>query len=168
MDVRTAEDHDRSPLRLPGAVRLDPEQVGHGRGLDLLVDPGQTIVTYCASRDEQTSARVCRQLRRRGFPDVRILKGGLGAWANAGLPVEGKTHLPAIGVELYRNLALGDIERRRLAAGDVIFHEGEAADGNAYVIHAGTVEIRKRIDGADRHLNVMSKGQLLGAMALIR
>ncbi|MET0850561.1 MAG: trypsin-like peptidase domain-containing protein [Candidatus Rokuibacteriota bacterium] len=168
LDVRTAEDHDRSPLRLPGAVRLDPEQVAHGRGLDLVVEPAQPIVTYCASRDEQTSARVCRQLRRRGFSDVRILKGGLGAWANAGLPVEGKTHLPAIGVELYRNLALGDIERRCVAAGEVIFREGEDADGNAYVIHAGSVEIRKRIDGVDRHLNVMSEGQLLGAMALFR
>jgi 3-mercaptopyruvate sulfurtransferase SseA len=29
-------------------------------------------------------------LRRLGYRDVRILKGGLGSWANAGLPLEAK------------------------------------------------------------------------------
>jgi rhodanese-related sulfurtransferase len=33
---------------------------------------------------------VAQRLRRLGFNDVRILKGGLGSWANAGLPVEAK------------------------------------------------------------------------------
>jgi 3-mercaptopyruvate sulfurtransferase SseA len=27
-------------------------------------------------------------LRQLGYQDVRILKGGLGSWANAGLPLE--------------------------------------------------------------------------------
>jgi 3-mercaptopyruvate sulfurtransferase SseA len=31
---------------------------------------------------------VAQQLRSVGFKDVRILKGGLGGWANAGLPLE--------------------------------------------------------------------------------
>jgi 3-mercaptopyruvate sulfurtransferase SseA len=31
---------------------------------------------------------VAQQLRKVGFADVRVLKGGLGGWANAGLPVE--------------------------------------------------------------------------------
>jgi 3-mercaptopyruvate sulfurtransferase SseA len=34
---------------------------------------------------------VAHRLRRLGFKDVRILKGGLGSWANAGLPLEAKT-----------------------------------------------------------------------------
>lgn len=29
-------------------------------------------------------------LRRLGYRDVKILKGGLGSWANAGLPLEAK------------------------------------------------------------------------------
>jgi rhodanese-related sulfurtransferase len=37
-----------------------------------------------------TSARVARRLRQLGFRDVRILKGGLGSWANAGFPLEAK------------------------------------------------------------------------------
>jgi 3-mercaptopyruvate sulfurtransferase SseA len=38
-----------------------------------------------------TSARVALRLRQLGFRDVRILKGGLGSWASAGLPLEAKT-----------------------------------------------------------------------------
>jgi 3-mercaptopyruvate sulfurtransferase SseA len=37
-----------------------------------------------------TSARVAQRLRQLGFRDVRILKGGLGSWANAGFPLEAK------------------------------------------------------------------------------
>jgi 3-mercaptopyruvate sulfurtransferase SseA len=33
---------------------------------------------------------VALQLRRLGYRNVRILKGGLGSWANAGLPLETK------------------------------------------------------------------------------
>jgi len=33
---------------------------------------------------------VAQQLRKIGFKDVRILKGGLGGWANAGLPLESR------------------------------------------------------------------------------
>jgi rhodanese-related sulfurtransferase len=33
---------------------------------------------------------VARQLRDLGYRDVRILKGGLSSWADAGLPLEAK------------------------------------------------------------------------------
>lgn len=33
---------------------------------------------------------MARDLRKLGFKDVRILKGGLGGWANAGFPLEAK------------------------------------------------------------------------------
>jgi 3-mercaptopyruvate sulfurtransferase SseA len=41
---------------------------------------------------------VARDLRRLGYRNVRILKGGLGSWANAGLPLESKAVLepPAV------------------------------------------------------------------------
>jgi 3-mercaptopyruvate sulfurtransferase SseA len=34
---------------------------------------------------------VARQLRDLGYRDVRILKGGLSSWADAGLPLDAKT-----------------------------------------------------------------------------
>jgi len=33
---------------------------------------------------------VAQRLRQLGFRDVRIMKGGLGSWAKAGLPLESK------------------------------------------------------------------------------
>ena len=47
---------------------------------------------------------MAQKLRRLGYKDVKILKGGLGAWANSGLPLEAKAGLPTIGVELYKSM----------------------------------------------------------------
>jgi CRP-like cAMP-binding protein len=99
---------------------------------------------------------------------VRILKGGLGGWTNARLPVEAKSALPSVGLELYKNLSLGDIERRRFKPGDVIFKEGDDSGREAYVIHAGTVEIRRSFDGTERVLNRIGEGEPLGEMGILR
>jgi 3-mercaptopyruvate sulfurtransferase SseA len=50
---------------------------------------------------------VAHDLRKLGFKDVKILKGGLGAWTNAGLPIETRTDISAVGVELYKALIGG-------------------------------------------------------------
>ena len=167
LDVRTKSDFETSPLRLPGAVRAEPEAIEAGQfGLD--VDRGQLIIAYCTSPEEATSARVTLKLRERGFKNVRILKGGLGGWTNARLPVEAKSYLPSIGLELYKNLTLGDMERRSFKAGETIFKEGADPNGEAYIIHAGSVEIRRTFDGQSKTLNTMGEGELLGQMALFR
>jgi S1-C subfamily serine protease/rhodanese-related sulfurtransferase len=165
LDVRTKTDFETSPLKLPGAIRLEPEEAATGI---LNFEPSQLIVTYCTSRDEAQSARVTQELRQRGFRSVRILKGGLGGWTNARLPVEAKSALPSIGIEIYKNLTLGDVERRTFAAGQVICREGDDARGEAYVVHAGAVEIRKRFDGEERVLGKLGEGDLFGEMALFR
>jgi rhodanese-related sulfurtransferase len=167
LDVRTTTDFETSPLRLPGAVRLEPDAVNSSSFI-LQVAPEQMIVTYCTSPEEATSAAVALALQRRGYKRVRILKGGLGGWTNARLPVESKSALPSIGLEIYKNLTLGDLERRRFKAGEVIFKEGGDPGGEAYLIHAGAVEIRRTFDGEHRLLNTMGEGQLLGEMALFR
>jgi S1-C subfamily serine protease/rhodanese-related sulfurtransferase len=167
LDVRAPADYETSPLSIPKAIRLDPEQLAR-ETIDLAVDKKQLIVTFCTSPDERTSAEVARLLRRQGWSNVRILKGGLGAWANARLPVESKSHLPSIGIEIYRNLTRDDIERRRYAPGVVIFEEGDDAHREAYVVHKGTVEIVKRHPGGERRLNLVKEGELLGQMALFR
>jgi S1-C subfamily serine protease/rhodanese-related sulfurtransferase len=167
LDVRTRTEYETSPLRLPGAVRLEPEAIEAGP-VELNVDPGQMIVAYCTSPDEATSARVAQRLRERGFKNVRILKGGLGGWTNARLPVESKGHLPSIGVELYKNLTLGDVERRRFKPGELIFREGADPGGEAYVIHSGVVEIRRTFDGEQKLLGTLGEGELFGEMALFR
>jgi S1-C subfamily serine protease/rhodanese-related sulfurtransferase len=167
LDVRVPADYETSPLSIPRAIRLDPERITEGH-IDLPVDKNQLIVTFCTSQEERMSAEVARLLRHQGWSNVRILKGGLGAWANARLPVESKSHLPSIAIEIYRNLTHGDLERRHYAPGAVIFEEGDDAHGEAYLVHAGTIEIVKRHAGGERRLNLVKEGDLLGEMALFR
>jgi 3-mercaptopyruvate sulfurtransferase SseA len=50
---------------------------------------------------------MAQRLRKLGFKDVRILKGGLGAWTNAGLPIESRADISQVGMELYKALAAG-------------------------------------------------------------
>ena len=167
LDVRTPTDFETSPLRLPGARRVEPDAVDKAE-FTLDVAPAQMIVAYCTSPGEATSAAVANKLRERGFKRVRILKGGLGGWTNARLPVESKSSLPSIGLEIYKNLTLGDLERRKFKAGEVIMKEGDDAGGEAFVIHSGVVEIRRTFDGEHRLLSTMGEGELLGEMALFR
>ena len=167
LDVRTAEDYKASPLKLPGAIRLAPEDIAAGR-LDLQPDPQQTVVTYCSSPEEQTSARVTQLLRQRGYHHVRILRGGLGGWTNAGLPVEAKAHLPSVGLEIYKSLSLGELERRRFAPGETIFFQGDEAKGEAFIVHSGKVDICQQRNGEERVLRTFGEGELLGEMALFR
>jgi S1-C subfamily serine protease/rhodanese-related sulfurtransferase len=167
LDVRTRIDWETSPLKLPGSLRVSPEEIEAGR-MQIALEPQDTIVTYDTTPGEATSARVTQLLRRRGLRNVRILKGGLGGWTNAHLPVESKSHLPAIGLEMYKNLTLGDVEKRHFPSGETIFKEGDDPHGEAYVVHAGTVEIRRRSNGAYRILTKYSEGELFGEMALFR
>ena len=167
LDVRTTSDYETSPLRLPSSIRVEPDAVDRP-DFTLDVAPAQMIVTYCTSPEEATSATVAQKLRERGFKRVRILKGGLGGWTNARLPVESKSALPSIGLEIYKNLTLGDLERRRFKAGDVIAKEGDDPRGEAYVVHSGVVEVRRMFDGEHRLLGTMGEGELIGEMALFR
>ena len=106
LDVRTPEAYDTLPLKIPGSIRLAPEELTSGvSGLEL--DTSRPVVAYCTSPDEQTSAKVARELRKLGFKNVLILKGGLGAWTNAGLPIETRSDISAVGLELYKALAGG-------------------------------------------------------------
>src|SRR5712691_1917331 len=166
VDARSKTDYETSPLKLPSSVRLDPDEAQAGR-INLDADPKQMIVVYCTSPEEQTSERVAAILRQRGMRNVRILKGGLGGWTNARLPVETKAHLSAVGLEIYKNLTLGDVERRRFKAGEFICHEGDPGQ-ESFIIHSGVLEIRRHINGADKVLARLGEGELVGEMALFR
>ena len=166
VDARSKTDYETSPLKLPGSVRLDPDEAQAGR-VNLDADAGQMVVVYCTTPEEETSAHVAQILRQRGFGNVRILKGGLGGWTNARLPVEAKSHLPAIGLEIYKNLTLGDVERRKFKASEVIFRQGDPGH-EAYVIHSGAVDIRVHAGGSERVVARLGEGELFGDMSLFR
>src|SRR6266404_6286382 len=108
IDARRTDLYEQLPLTIRGSVRVAPENLAASMaGLDL--DQTRPVVAYCSCPDEETSARVARELRKMGFKDVRILKGGLGAWTNAGLPIETRSDLSQVGVELYKALAGGNV-----------------------------------------------------------
>lgn len=107
LDVRTAAAYDTLPLKIPGSIRLAPEELASGvSGLEL--DLQRPVVAYCTSPDEQTSSKVAKALRKLDFKTVLVLKGGLGAWTNAGLPIESRSDVSAVGLELYKALAGGN------------------------------------------------------------
>jgi rhodanese-related sulfurtransferase len=89
LDVRDPLLYRASPYRIPGAVRLEPERVAEDVSA-LGLDPARRVVAYCSSDSERHSALVVQQLQGLGFTDVHILRGGLGGWALAGLPLESK------------------------------------------------------------------------------
>ena len=90
LDVRDAVTYAKSPVKIQDSRHVPPEDLEQGiRALDL--DTNRTVVAYCACPDEAASAQMALQLRGLGYRDVRILKGGLSSWANAGLPLEAKT-----------------------------------------------------------------------------
>src|SRR5262249_61289154 len=83
LDMRKSEAYETLPLKIKDSVRLAPEELETGVG-GLELDVNRPVVAYCTEPDEATSARMASRLRKMGFKDVRVLKGGLGAWTNAG------------------------------------------------------------------------------------
>ena len=63
---------------------------------------------------------------------------------------------------------IGEVPTRTFEPGTVIFREGDDAKGEAFMVHQGRVEIRKQIGGEDRLLRALTKGELLGHIALFR
>jgi CRP-like cAMP-binding protein len=69
---------------------------------------------------------------------------------------------------------LGHAERQRLlerfgrtlAAGEVVYNEGQSAD-HCFLLHEGRVRLVKRIRGAERSLTVLKPGDLFGEDALL-
>ena len=57
---------------------------------------------------------------------------------------------------------------RTYNVGDIIFRQGDDANGEAYLVHEGTVEVRRSEDGEERVLRTLGHGDLLGEVALFR
>ena len=57
-------------------------------------------------------------------------------------------------------------EERAFKAGDVIFREGDDAHGEAFVVHSGSVAIRKRVRGESRTIRTIGRDRIFGEIAL--
>lgn len=85
LDVRLKYPYEHSTVKLPGAVRLMPQD-----DPDTSAIPANTpIVAYDSDPDELVSSRVAAALIRKGYR-VSALKGGIVDWLAASYPVETK------------------------------------------------------------------------------
>jgi len=91
VDLRHSLDFEADPEKIPGAYRMDAEQL-ESKNDHLPRD--REVVLYCTCPNEATSARLALLLRRQGIKKIRPLQGGLEAWRQLGYPLDG---LPAPG-----------------------------------------------------------------------
>jgi CRP-like cAMP-binding protein len=63
---------------------------------------------------------------------------------------------------------IADPPNEMFEAGEVIFREGDDSKSEAYLVHKGAVEVRRLVEGEERVLNILGKGDLLGEVALFR
>lgn len=85
IDVRSPSRRAIDPFVIPGALALDPAQIG-AQLKDVPRD--RRIVVYCACPNEVSAAQLAQALRKQGFSEVRPLLGGLDAWRDAGYTVD--------------------------------------------------------------------------------
>jgi rhodanese-related sulfurtransferase len=85
IDVREADETDRSPRRLRGALGIPAHQIFVRRD-DLPARPADLIVTVSNTGARSRDAALTLALL--GFHDVRSLEGGLDAWVRLGLPLD--------------------------------------------------------------------------------
>ena len=81
IDVR----EKKEKAKIASAITEDPDAV------EIWMDEYQksgTILLYCSSPNENTSAGTALKLLENGFQDVYVLEGGWNIWANAGYPTE--------------------------------------------------------------------------------
>jgi len=90
LDVRTVGEFTGSKGHVPGAVNVPLNEIAsrlnaHAEEMEALKH--LPIFVMCQTANRSPSA--ARQLRKRGFTNVAVVKGGMSGWKRAGLPVEG-------------------------------------------------------------------------------
>jgi len=61
---------------------------------------------------------------------------------------------------------IAGLQSRTFEPGEVIFRQGDAGKREAYLVHDGKVEVRRRTPDGERVLRTLAKGDLLGEVAL--
>jgi rhodanese-related sulfurtransferase len=83
-DVRSHGYYSASAVRIPGSIRVEPNNLS----AEIALFPrDKDIYLYCTCQKEATSASVAHLLREWGFKAF-VIVGGLAAWRKAGNPLE--------------------------------------------------------------------------------
>lgn len=106
VDVREPAEYEQG--RLPGAIniprgvlelRADPASPGADAALS--ADRSARILLYCTRGPGARSLLAAQTLTNMGYERVEVLGGGLVAWAEAGLPVDGETQPRGVKPETH-------------------------------------------------------------------
>lgn len=84
LDVRLKYPYEHSTVTLPGALRVMPDAVATAS-----LPRDRDLVLYDSDPDEIVSAPAAAELIRLGYRAV-VLRGGIGEWMTAKLPVDSK------------------------------------------------------------------------------
>ena len=87
VDARNPDAWAEAETKLPGAIRVPADQVEQHLSE---IPHDRTVITYCTSPHEASSALVAQKLAEHGYKNVHPLFIGLEAWQKAGLPMEPK------------------------------------------------------------------------------
>ena len=83
--VDTRSDKDFKQGHIVDAIHLGNEKVSKNDFTSLEKHKDKPIIVVCSAG--LSASKVASQLAKAGFSRVNILKGGMGAWQTAGLPV---------------------------------------------------------------------------------
>lgn len=84
VDVR--DENSYLENHIAGAIHIPLGEISR-RAAELSAD-GRTIIAYCDCPAEESSLAAASDLVAAGVTDVLVLVGGIGAWAEAGLPLK--------------------------------------------------------------------------------
>ncbi len=86
VDVRSGLITEAEPVRIPGALHIELEQIGehlHRLPRDL------PLIVYCACPNDVSAVRAALKMHAAGLKHARPLRGGIDGWLAAGYRVEG-------------------------------------------------------------------------------
>jgi rhodanese-related sulfurtransferase len=86
VDARSPAAWDESDRKIPGAIRITADHIESGADQ---VQRTATVIVYGTSPDEESSGRLVRHFRKKGYRAF-ALRGGFDAWAAAEYPLEEK------------------------------------------------------------------------------
>lgn len=82
VDIREAGEYTQ--MHIPGSQLVSLSRFGMS---ELALAPDQKVVYFCAGGN-RTAANATRLAEKAGKHDAYVMAGGIGAWRQAGLPVE--------------------------------------------------------------------------------
>lgn len=130
---------------LLGARSVSPAEAG---AADLPRD--RWLVLYCGGEGCGMSLHVARALLGRGYRQVAVLRGGLLAWTQAGLPTEGRGPLPGAASVAGQVVAISVREVQALQAGATGLYLADVRQASEYAAgHLPGAQLHANGDGLD-------------------